>query len=945
MKPPPAWLAARRQRRRRSLSRLALPIVSSVLWLFGAGRSQAQIETATLSGIVVLEQDGSPLPGATVTATDEPRGVSSRAVTDAAGKFRIPLLRPSAYTVHVELTGFAAYHRVGENLVVGQEAVLRIALNPSTSVSVEVRGQTELVDPTSSEISSSVTPQQVRTLPLPTRNYLDLALLAPGTSPGRDVAFSGTVSGGAQEARWTFVALDGADNNNFIVGGQQANVSQDTVQEFQVLSYNFSAGYGRSNALVINVLTRSGSNDPHGTAYYYYRDKDWTADPFVPAKDPAGNVVSQQGQKRDNWGTTLGGPILRDTAFFFASFDKLATSIPVAVTLVPAAPAALDESVPVTTDRKLFFGKVDIAPVPAQRLTLSYRYDRRENGNLGVGQNRFAASYGYAQTTKSQGAIAAHQWVPTGAITNELRLSLLDFDQSSTPNSTEVGQQHPSYSLGQNFRFPQGGAEKRYSLDDTASFAFGRHLVKAGGGYSYWKADDFFALFSGGEFQFRSDSPTAAPFIYIKGIGNPATSDRIDFYNAFVQDEFRPTDRLTLNLGVRWDFANGAANSDFVSPFGIATPTSEDRNNVAPRVGFVYLLDREHNTVVRGGGGIFYFEIFNNLSLNEDIFNGQNFRIAVYPCFAVPGGCTVANPPDITKGAPQPSDVRSNAPDLQTPYTVTYSVGAATELGRGWAASLDGVYSRGYHEFGEIRGNLRTDPNNLQSPRPDPRIGSIRRVYSEAGSWYYALLASVRKAFTDRWTGQLSYTYSHAINESEFFGVAASNSRLANPFAADSGPARTDQRHRLVVNSAYELPWGFSTGTIVTLASGQPWSARAGVDLNNDDASDQDRPPGFSRNDQLSNTYFRWDLRLSRRFAFGPVALDLIGEVFNVTNHKNYDPSTYFNVIAPDIPGTATRPPSYSANYPIPASFGKPGQSSNDFYQPRQFQVAARVSF
>ena len=942
---PRSRIAIDRLRRRTLAPRVWLPVLSVALGLLLATRAQGQIETATLSGIVILEQDGSGLSGATVTALDEPRGVSSRAVTDATGKFRIPLLRPSSYTVTVELSGFAPYRRTGEVLVVGQEAVLRIALNPSAQVSVEVRGQTELVDPTSSEITSSVTPQQVQTLPLPTRNYLDLALLAPGTSPGRDVAFSGTVSGGAQEARWTFVALDGADNNNFIVGGQQANVSQDSVQEFQVLSYNFSAEYGRSNALVINVLTKSGSNDPHGTAYYYYRDKDWTADPFVPARDPAGNVLPQKGQQRENWGTTLGGPLLRDTAFFFGSFDKLATNIPVAITLVPAAPAALDQTVPVTTDRKLFFGKADIAPVPSQRLTLSYRYDRRENGNLGVGQNRFAASYGYAQLTKAQGAIAAHQWVPTGRMTNELRLSLLDFDQSSTPNSTEVGQQHPSYSLGQNFRFPQGGNEKRYSADDTASLDIGRHLIKAGAGYSYWKANDFFALFSGGEFQFRSDSPTAAPFIFIKGIGNPATHDRIDFYNAFLQDEFRPTDRLTLNIGVRWDFANGALNSDFVSPFGIASPTGEDKNNVAPRLGFVYVLDRSHNTVVRGGGGIFHFEVFNNLSLNEDIFNGQNFKIAVFPCFAVPGGCTVSNPPDITRGAPQPSDVRIDAPDLQTPYTVTYSVGAATELGRGWAASLDGVYSRGYHEFGEIRGNLRTDPGNLQSPRPDPRIGSIRRVYSAAGSWYYALLASVRKAFTDRWTGQLSYTYSHAINESEFFGVAASNSRLANPFAADSGPARTDQRHRLVVNSAYELPWGFSTGTIVTLASGQPWSARAGVDLNNDDATDQDRPPGFSRNDQLSNTYFRWDLRLSKRFTLGPVSLDLIGEVFNVTNHKNYDPSTYSNVIPPDIPGTATKPPSYSANFPIPATFGKPGQSSNDFYQPRQFQVAARVSF
>jgi hypothetical protein len=294
---------------------------------------------------------------------------------------------------------------------------------------------------------------------------------------------------------------------------------------------------------------------------------------------------------------------------------------------------------------------------------------------------------------------------------------------------------------------------------------------------------------------------------------------------------------------------------------------------------------------------------------------------------------------------PQPSDVRANEENLQTPYTVTYSLGAASELGGGWAASLDGVYSRGYHEFGEIRENLRVDPNNITSARPDPRIGSIRRIHSGAGSWYYALLTSIRKAFTEKWQAQISYTYSHAINESEFFGIAASNSRLANPFAADSGNARTDQRHRFVLNSAYELPLGFNAGTILTVASGQPWSARSGVDINNDDAPDQDRPPGFSRNDQTSASYFRWDLRLAKRFQIGPIALDLIGEVFNLTNHKNFDPGTYSNVIPPDVAGTSTKPPSYSANFPIPATFGQPGQSTNDFYQPRQFQVAARISF
>jgi hypothetical protein len=331
--------------------------------------------------------------------------------------------------------------------------------------------------------------------------------------------------------------------------------------------------------------------------------------------------------------------------------------------------------------------------------------------------------------------------------------------------------------------------------------------------------------------------------------------------------------------------------------------------------------------------------------LNEDIFNGQDFRIAVFPCFAVPGGCSVANPP--SANVPQPSQIRMNDEDIQTPYTVTYSLGVASEIATGWAASVDGVYSRGYHELGEIRENLRTNPNLLTSPRPDPRIADIRRVHSGADSKYYAVLTSVRKAFRDNWQAQLSYTWSKCTNESEFFAIAVSDSRAPNPFDEDRGPCRSDQRHRFVANGSYELPWGFLVGSIVTWASGQPYSAFSGVDINVDDAPPfgQDRPPGFSRNSELSDPYFRLDLRLSKRFDFGPIGLELIGEAFNLTNHENFDPATYANVIPPDIPATATTPARYSATFPIPANFGQPGPSTNDLFQPRQFQLAARVTF
>lgn len=912
----------------------ALSLALGLVGLSPSGVLAQTAGTASLSGTVSLEQDGSPLPGFTVTALDEERGVPFSAVTDGAGQYRISLLRPGSYTVFVEAPGFGAYRRTGHVLVVGQEGVVNIRLRPAAEEAVEVSADTTLIDPTSSQVASNVTPQQIRTLPLPTRNYLELALLAPGTTPGRDPAFSGVVGGGAQEARWTYISLDGADNNNFIVGGQQANVSQDSVQEFQVLTYNFSAEYGRSNAIVLNVITKSGTNEFHGSAYYFLRDGDWAEDAFVTLRDAAGFEVPQGSPDRDNWGATLGGPILKDKAWFFASYDGLDAAAPTTVQI--AQRPDLSERVALTTDRTLAFGKVDVAVSPENRLTLSYRYDDRDQQNLGVGfvGGRFtAASYGYAQSTKTHGAILTHQWVPSSQFYNEARGTLLDFDQASTPNSTLPGQQYPSYSLGGNPRFPQGGAEQRWGVSDTVAFTLGRQFLRVGVDYSRWEGDVFFELFRSGLYTFRANAQGTPAFVFIGGSGDPTTKNEIDFYGVFVQDEWKATDRLTLNLGLRWDFQDGAANSDSTSPFGIDNARSEDDDNFQPRLGFAWDLSGTGTTVVRGGGGIFHFQLFNNLSLNEDIFNGERFRIAIFPCFAVPAACTDFNASP-TANVPQTSEIRANDADIQNPYTVTYSLGIATELARGWAASADAVYSRGYHELGEIRENLPSSLTNPNAPRPDPRFATIRRVHSSADSEYYALLTSLRKAFSDKWLGQLSYTWSKCTNESEFFAVAVSDSRLASPFDNDRGPCRQDQRHRLVANSSYELPWGFGIGGIVTWASGQPYSAATGVDINNDGAPPfgQDRPPGFSRNSELSDPYFRLDLRLSKRFDFGPVGLELIGEAFNVTNYENFDPSSYSNVIPPPT-------------FTVPDTFGRPGPSTSDLYQPRQFQVAARVSF
>jgi hypothetical protein len=898
--------------RRRGEGWVSVVVLAALLVAFQAS---AAGDTSMISGTVTIE-GGVGLPGASVVATDEERGVSREGVTDGEGFFRIPLLRPGRYTVRAEVQGFAPYQATGHVLLIGKESVLRINLTPAMAETIDVQGAAMVVDPTESQVSNNVTPGQMEALPLATRDYLELAFLAPGAAPSRDVAFKGVVSAGGQEARNTFISVDGADNNNFILGGQMAAISTDAIQEFQIITNNFTAEYGRSNSAVVNVLTKSGANELSGSLSFYRRDDSMAEDSFFPG---ATNEF-----ERSNWSATLGGPLMRDRAFYFFSYDGLDEERPVQVT-TPVA--GLNEAVPVTLERTLVMAKADLAISSNQRLALSYRLEDRDDANLLVGGG-FTRSYGYAQATRTHGANLSHQWNPSGSIYNEFRISGYRFEQSSIPNSTDVGQRFATYSIGQNPRFPQGGEEKRAGFADTVGWwvergLLGEHFLKVGVDYSSWSGDVFFNLFQGGQFLFASPNPLQ--HLFLIGAGDPSTVNDIDFYSAFIQDEWRPISRLTLNLGLRWDYQDGANNSDYVSPYQFLTPAKEESDHFQPRLGFAWDATGDSRVILRGGAGLFYAQIWNNLSLNEDIFNGINFRIIAVPCAAI-GGCDVNNPPRSVPGINIPSDIRANAENLTTPYTVHYTLGMASQMDRDFGWTADVVYRRGYHELVEVRENLRSDPSNPNSPRPFPQVASIRRVYSDGESEYKGLLLSARKMFTSRAFAQLSYTYSKAWNETEFFAVAVSDSRAENPVRNDRGPARNDQRHRVVANGAYYLPWDFTVSTILTYGSGQPWNVRLGFDANLDDAVDLDRPAGFTRNSELSDSYFRWDLRLAKAFNFGVTGLELIAEVFNVANTENFDPAFYSNVIsAPD--------------------FGQPRLSNNQLYQPREFQLAARLTF
>jgi hypothetical protein len=891
----------------------------------------ADSATATLAGLV-RDQSGGVLPGATVTATNQSQGTTTNGISDGRGEYRIPLLRPDAYTVTCELSGFRKESTRDVRLSVGSTARVDFQLKlTGISESVTATAEAPLVDATSSQVGINISPKQIEGLPSATRNYLELALLAPGVSFARDG--NSPLAFGAQEGRAINVQVDGVDNNDESVGGQQTDINQDTVQEFQVLSSQFTAEYGKASGGVINVITKSGTNIFHGSAYYYYRRDSLDAKDFFAAEQPP--------LTKDNYGGTFGGPIVKNSTFFFVSGDYNKKLQAVTVDTGGARPD-LEGTFPLPNKQTLASVKLDHQISEANHLSVGYHLDNTRQENLGVG-GLYAESYGYARKKDSWGANGSWNSVFSNKSYNELRAGYLYNKTDYVANSAAVSQHHPDYYIGQNYFMPQGGTDRKYQiLDNFTSYLdwLGEHQVKVGFSYAHWKEQARFALTSGGTIFYASDDDSQ-PTQYLKGFGDPTSNPTVNFYAAFLQDQWK-VKTLTLNIGIRYDYQPGSANGDFKSAFPFIQSAKEDRSQFSPRFGFAWDPGGDGKSVLRGGAGIFYYQLYNNLALDQDIFNGTTYKIAGFDCSANPAFCDLNHLPDPTQGEVSPPLIRTLAPDIKTPYTIQYSLGYQRQLGQTWSVGVDLLYILGLHELYER--DLNVTPNRYW-PVLHPEIGRIRQINSDASSDYKALELTVQRRFAQNFSMQLAYTYSKAINETDGFYLPIPDSD--QPISFQRGPAVSDQRHRMVLNATYNLPLGFQVGGIWRLASGQPWDAQITSGDTNGDGARHDRLPGDSRNNQLSNTYSRVDLRLSKAFNFGPLSVTLIAEAFNLLNRKNYEPAE------PGFGGGYTNNRCLDADVdssghcvnPNP-DFGKPGAPTfPDNFSQREIQLAARIAF
>jgi hypothetical protein len=410
---------------------------------------------------------------------------------------------------------------------------------------------------------------------------------------------------------------------------------------------------------------------------------------------------------------------------------------------------------------------------------------------------------------------------------------------------------------------------------------------------------------------FDSADARTYPSQYRRVQGEPLTNVTNNLYAAFVQDQWRPRSNVTLNLGLRWDFADSLG-------------LRGDRNNVAPRVGVTFDPWRAGRMMIRGGVGRFYDEI-PMLSVRDAL----QARTTVDTLIRNPGYSEPFGPQTDPFG-PNPnrigSAVNSARPitfrlseDLVTPYSDQASMGVQHALSGQTAVSMDAVWARGSRLLMTLDRNYPDlESSAAIPPRPDPRYQQINTLESIGHSRYRALQVGLEKRSGSLYGYTVAYTLSSSERDTEEPAFVPQDHR--NP-AADFGPAVNDARHRLAASLTLSLPGAVQIGTLVTARSGLPYNITVGTDLNRDGGNPpNDRPPGGSRNAARGDDFWQVDVRVSKTIRIGRWRVQAIAEAFNVSNHRNWT--------------------EYQGNIGSP-SFGKPTNAAS----PRQVQVGVRVDF
>jgi hypothetical protein len=841
-----------------ALSRSLFVFVFSLLCLSPVLAQQAA--RATLTGIVT-DPNGAVVAGVKITATLDGAGLRRETVSNDQGLYVLTELPPGEYEVRVEAKGFMTkVSKVPISLNVGQAVTLNVSLEIGITADtvVDLMGGVSLIDNTVSVVQGVIEPREVQGLPLNGRNFLELALLVPGNAPAPNFDPTKTntfvVSSAGQLGRGGNVTIDGADNNDDVVGGPVQNISQDAIAEFQMATNRFSAQLGRSGSSVINVVTKSGNNELHGSGSIYFRNRELQALPATFDR----NLGQDPPFDREQYSFTLGGPIKRDRAWFFGSFEYrnqdgvvLVGSRNLATRSITRgfAESPLDDFL--TTER------ADWAVTANDALSLRYSY-QRENGVTASTLVRAIGSASQRQSSlnKTNSVLANYTRLISPTDANSFRFGFSTFINDTLPVTAGPQLTFPSLQDGASFRVPQQTKQRRFQFSDTYTMIRGNHTLYLGGEVQRVESDLDLKVFQQGRIELIEDFPdfdrnldgrvddNDLLFAVTLRSGVPDRSlilpDTDNTYLAgFVQDDWRVHPQLTLNLGLRYELDTDVKNvsrvdelNPLILPF-LRGERKKDKNNFAPRVGFNFST-KDAKTSIHGGYGLYYDRVTLEIQTLERGLDGRALPVEVRagnlffipPPFLFdpvngvfpPGTPTLANP---FSGFPLPGagaggiNIIDN--DLQNPMVHQVNFGVQQELGDDFVVRADYLRNQGTHFIiGRIIGTV---PLNPVVGGPD----LVKNLESSVRTKYDGLLLSFEKRFSTRYQFRASYTLSRANNFANDDQIPFSNGPIdSSNLQREYGPTPNDQRHRFSFSGVFQLPKGFRVSPILTLASSVP---------------------------------------------------------------------------------------------------------------------------
>ena len=978
-------------------ARLSL-IVALIFALASLAFAQSQAATGNIEGRVV-DPNNASVPGTTVTATNQDTGFTKTATTDDEGNYRLILLPPGRYRVTTTATqGFAAATYENVTVTVGGQSPLDIQLGlGQANVVIDVSADGQIVETTRTSVSSTINERAIENLPVNGRNFLDFATLTPSVI--RDPTRQGDLAVGGQKGTLNSLQVDGTDNNNTFFGQSLGRTgtrppyqfSEESVQEFQVNQNGFAAEFGRAGGAVINVVTKSGTNEWHGSVFEYFRDESLNSNTPILTARGAKRPKSQINQ----FGGTLGGPIKRDRAFFFFAYDGQRSNVPNVVDppnyfAQPANVRALLDSrvnsYNIGRDQNVVMAKTDVRVNDSNQLVLRFNqqnFTGNNNENGGPLSAEEHSGNSIAKTTTFSGSLTS---TLTNTTINEFRFQYGRDREPGEANSdvTEARIQTGNgfFQIGRNNFSPRETTIKRWQFIDNVSHTRGPHNLKFGADLNFDRIFNFFPGLFSGQYTFNSyalfASNTPASFTQnFAGAGTTGAETHPDLneYGFFAQDDWRVNPKLTLNLGLRYDIQDLAPPtinnpSAALAAAGLSTTTRvRDHNNFAPRFGFSYGMDDQ--TVIRGGYGIFYgrttaIMLGTSHSQNGIQVSGVSLTCTTTitnPCLTYPAIFTT--PP--SAGTLTPS-LYLFSRDYEQPYVQQGRFGIERELQTHTSLSATYLYFRGVHLSRTRDINLAapvattvTDPAGqtftvLRHPatRPIAGFARINLFESTADSRYHGLALELKRRFTRGLQFIAAYTLSDTkdnrpdqtmvvVGTDDFKGLQNNLD-----IRSDWGRSDLDVRHRLVFSPVYEIggrgegllaraflsDWTLSS--IITLQSGFAYSAAITGDANRDGNAATDRVPGTQRNQFTTPAIYIVDARVTKGFTFGEkYNLSFIAEAFNLFNRSNIATvNTGRYVIASNSATILTNP---AASTP----FG----FARTFLGERQMQLAVRFKF